>query len=437
MGLERGHEGWTVWRGLLLGLLWARAQISARIPTFGLLGLAAWATTFYFARRLYYFDLERLTGLHVSRQVLIGRDFVNVWTGGLLARLGDLGVIYDVPAYRFVLRKAMELGGIYAYSYPPHTLLLAVPFSLFSYPVALALWTAVGAALFCHAARPYLSRVRLPMLVALILPGSLVNIWAGHYGFLVGALALYGWRWLDTHPRRAGIIFGIMTIKPHLGVLVALVLLLRRDWTAIGWAAATTGALALVSGSLFGFGLWPVYVLKTLLFQADLFTGEVTRSFHHMMPTTSAAILLLGYSETTAKFWQAASALIAVAVVIEAFRRRVDTLDLGLIASTAVFLVVPYAFNYDMTVVSLAALVFLARASEWEGFWTRLGLQTVLAIGFVLPLALPWLGQQDVVIGPVVLALMLGGQLMIAVGSPWERKRTVAMSLADRQPISA
>src|SRR3546814_9252230 len=98
-------------------------------------------------------------------------------------------------------------------------------------------------------------------------------------------------------------------------VLVALVLLLRRDWTAIGWAAATTGALALVSGSLFGFELWPVYVLKTLLFQADLFTEEVTRSFHHMMPTTSAAILLLGYSETAAKFWQAASALIAVAVV--------------------------------------------------------------------------------------------------------------------------
>src|SRR3546814_15366115 len=115
-----------------------------------------------------------------------------------------------------------------------------------------------------------------------------------------------------------------------------------------------------------------------------------------MMPTTSAAILLLGYSETTAKFWQAASALIAVAVVIEAFRRRVDTLDLGLIASTAVFLVVPYAFHYDMTVVSLAALVFLARASEWDGFWTRLGLQKVLATGFLLPPALPLPGQPAV-----------------------------------------
>src|SRR3546814_8647376 len=105
-----------------------------------------------------------------------------------------------------------------------------------------------------------------------------------------------------------------MTIKPHLGVLVALVLLLRRDWTAIGWAAATTGALARVSGSLFGFDLWPVYVLKTLLFQADLFREEVTRWFINMMPPTSAAILLLAYSKPAAKFWQGATALIAVAV---------------------------------------------------------------------------------------------------------------------------
>src|SRR3546814_16792477 len=94
MDLERGHEGWTVWRGLLLGLLWARAQISARIPTFGMLGVAAWATTFYFVRRLSHFDLERPNGLHVSRQVMNGRDFENGWAGGLLARLGALGVSY-------------------------------------------------------------------------------------------------------------------------------------------------------------------------------------------------------------------------------------------------------------------------------------------------------------------------------------------------------
>src|SRR3546814_14744260 len=75
MDLERGHEGWTVWRGLLLGLLWARAQISARIPTFGLLGVAAWATTFYFARRPYHFDLERSEERRVGKEcVSTGRS---------------------------------------------------------------------------------------------------------------------------------------------------------------------------------------------------------------------------------------------------------------------------------------------------------------------------------------------------------------------------
>src|SRR3546814_9364438 len=63
--------------------------------------------------------------------------------------------------------------------------------------------------------------------------------------------ALYGGRWLDEHPQRAGIIFGIMTFKPHLGVLIALALLVRREWTAIGYAAATTAVLAVLSGTVF------------------------------------------------------------------------------------------------------------------------------------------------------------------------------------------
>src|SRR3546814_2366786 len=100
MDLERGHEGWTVWRGLLLGLLWARAQISARILTFGLLGVAAWATTFYFARRLYHFDLERLTGLHVSRQVLFGRAFAN---GRSEEHTSDIQSLMRIPYSVFCL----------------------------------------------------------------------------------------------------------------------------------------------------------------------------------------------------------------------------------------------------------------------------------------------------------------------------------------------
>src|SRR3546814_1090630 len=80
-------------------------------------------------------------------------------------------------------------------------------------------------------------------------------------GLLVGALALAGCRLLDDRPRAAGILFGLMTIKPHLGILIALVLLVQRCWTAIIYAALTFGALFLVSSALFGFNTWSVYLL--------------------------------------------------------------------------------------------------------------------------------------------------------------------------------
>src|SRR3546814_9596417 len=83
-------------------------------------------------------------------------------------------------------------------------------------------------------------------------------------GLLVGALALAGCRLLDDRPRAAGILFGLMTIKPHLGILIALVLLVQRRWTAIIYAALTFGALFLVSSALFGFNTWSVYLLHTL-----------------------------------------------------------------------------------------------------------------------------------------------------------------------------
>lgn len=392
-------------------------KLDAAFPRFGLIGAISWVIAFWLGWKLLAYDFSHLKGLHVSPQVLIGRDFINVWTGGTLSRLGDTSVIYDISGYRFVLIKAMQLGGIYAYSYPPQTLLLAVPFSYFSYTTALALWTILGAGLFMHAARPYLATARLPMVVALVLPASIVNIWAGHYGFLVGALGLYGWRYLDKQPLIAGIFFGLLTIKPHLGVLIAMMLVFRREWVAIGTAIATTAALVAISSLFFGFELWPIYLFKTLFFQADLFT-DITRAFHHMMPTTSAAFLILGFSEFTTKILQAISAAYAVAIVIQAWRLKVNTLDLGLIATVAVFLVVPYAFNYDLTVVSLAAIIFWARAENWVDHKARTLIRLIFAFAMLMPLTIPILGRDEIVIGPLILILMLGAALLVASQPP-------------------
>src|SRR3546814_186086 len=110
----------------------------------------------------------------------------------------------------------------------------------------------------------------------------------------------------------------------------------------------------------------------------------------------------MGASPVLARTGQAITAIYAVAIIVIASRRQVATTDLGLIASTAVFLVLPYAFNYDMTIVSLAVLVFAARQDHRYSTTER----WIFAISFLLPLLLAP-GQHYIVFGPLVLSALL------------------------------
>ncbi len=51
-------------------------------------------------------------------------------------------------------------------------------------------------------------------------------------------------------------LFGILTIKPQLGILLPVVLLLERRWLTIASAAVTTAVLVGLTGMLFGWHIW-------------------------------------------------------------------------------------------------------------------------------------------------------------------------------------
>src|SRR5206468_6161867 len=103
---------------------------------------------------------------------------------------------------------------------------LGVPLALLPYPVALIVWSAIGAALFMVAARPWLPR-GFPVWLASLTPAALLNFYTGQYGLLVGALWLMTFDKLGRRDGQAGITAGLLTIKPHLGVILGLVLLRR------------------------------------------------------------------------------------------------------------------------------------------------------------------------------------------------------------------
>jgi alpha-1,2-mannosyltransferase len=337
----------------------------------------------------------------VGAGTLLGRDFVNVYTAGHLVMGGPLQDIYDVHAYR-LYQQALFGGAVlgHNYSYAPVSFFYVWLFAPFPYLGALALWLGLTGAAFAAAARPYLRGAGLPAWLALILPASLMNIWAGHYGFLFGALWLAAWRLLERRPRTAGLLVGLMIVKPHLALLMPLVLARRGAWTAFLFAALTAAGLVLASGLIFGWSYWTAWLGSTLFAQAAMI-GDTDQFFLRMMPTVAPSLLLAGLPSWAAWTVQVVSALAAAACLWRFLPREPE--QAGLATACATLLVLPYAFVYDMTLVSVAAALVLSRPGwELRPLW-----RAVSVLAFLLPVLAVPLGDAGVPLGPPLIAFLL------------------------------
>ncbi|WP_114952896.1 glycosyltransferase family 87 protein [Sphingosinicella terrae] len=340
-------------------------------------------------------------GLSIGGQALWGRDFVNVYTSGSLILQGRLDALYDVDAYRLVQQELFgDALRQHNYSYPPVTLLYTWLFALLPYPAALCVWLGGTAFLFLRAARPYLGAAGLNGWLALLAPASLINIWAGHYGFLIGALWLSAWSLLPRRPALAGVLIGLMIVKPHLAVLAPLVLLWRREWIAIAAAGATVLLLVSLSLLLFGPALWFTYVTETIGYQAAM-VDDLGTFFLLMMPTVTPAMAMFGVPSGLALTVQIAVAVCAVTALLKAMPR--DPAEACLATATATFLVLPYGFAYDMTVVGISGLVLFRHSLEGSSPLSRL----TFAIVALAPILVLYLNLVDTPVGPLLLAFQL------------------------------
>jgi len=360
----------------------------------------AFVGVFFFLR-----DFLRLDGLTVAHEVMWGRDFINVWTAGHILREGKIEILYDLAAYhRFQEALIGTVLGRHNFSYPPLTLPLTLPFAYLPYLAALAAWLVSTGGLFVYAARPFLKDSRLSAWAALATPAAIVNIWAGHYGFLIGAIWLAAWHALDNHPRRAGILFGLLAIKPHIAVLVPIVLMLRRQWRVCAIAAATVGVLVALSIVFFGIAPWREYLTVTTGQQARMI--DAGRAFFHMMSTSTAtAMLQLGAPWALAMAAQSAMAALGLCFVVVAARSQATTASLAFLTATATFLVLPYAFNYDLTVVTLGAALLMTR--NWQNLNTAE--QCMVVAGFLSA----QIGMFLAAFGAPIMPLMLAGLALV------------------------
>jgi alpha-1,2-mannosyltransferase len=368
-----------------------------------------WIVGSLLSLQLFYTDYTHSDGGRLEGKAFWGRDFVNLWGGGHYLREGGASAIYDVAAYRDFIAALFGPLKPHNYSYPPVTFPIAEALSMLPYGIALAVWLLGTGALFVWAARSWWPREWHSPWLALLTPAALMNVWAGHYGFLIGTLFLMGWKALgERRDGRSGIWFGLILVKPHLALLVPLVLLLRRRWAAIA-AGAVTGTL-LIGATALAYGIQPWTDWLILGGGKQLSLLDAGGSFYGFMSTSLAtAILRFSDDMTLALTAQAVLAFAAMAGLVAAALRRAPIPDLALLTATATFLVLPYAFNYDLMVVTIAAL----------RLWVEPGATRAHRAAAILGFIAPQIGMLVAPLGwpltPLMLAALFAGQLDIAL----------------------
>jgi hypothetical protein len=157
-------------------------------------------------------------------------------------------------------------------------------------------------------------------------------------------------------------------IKPQLGLLLPLLLLLDRNWTAILAACATAALLVLASVAAFGWQPWIDYVNLTVPYQgrvlAEFGAGD---AYPAMMLSAFAGARVIGMSASAAWAAHAPFALAAFVLLAMILRNSRDDAVRFAALLLATFLAVPYTFNYDAgaLVIACAALAVRSR-NEWR-----------------------------------------------------------------------
>ena len=255
--------------------------------------------------------------------------------------------------------------------------MLLAPLGGLSLPIAYAVFMIGSAAAFLAAMTLGRARDWRWWIGAIAAPASGIVLVSGQSGFLTGALAIGGFRLAASRPILAGVLCGLISVKPQLGVMIPVALLAARNFRALLSGAATVLAGAALSGLSFGWDVWPAWAHQL----ADYANGYPVAL--DLMPTVYAGALLAGAPRALGLGLQGVAALIVVVIVWRASRQGIDERAAAL-ALVGTFLATPHAFNYDMPMTTAAIVAFfVARGDAGRGL--RLGELVAAALTFALP----------------------------------------------------
>ncbi len=285
---------------------------------------------------------------------LFKRDFCQFWAAGWLVDHRQIATLFHPARFQaWVIQRFPFLTGHYRWGYPPGMALLMAPLGILS---PLAAWIALmlgGIALLVTALGVVFGRQKLGLIVVILLASPICwdTLLVGQNAFYTGALIVFGFGLLERRSWLAGIAFGLLTVKPPLGLLAPVAMLAAGAWRGM-IAAALTGLTLAALAALAMPQAWPWFIAHTM----PEMTAYLQRPY---LPTPSQAYMAspfyaaegLHLAHRVAWLFQITMSVVAAMAMAMLWRVPAETAaarDARMLASAALCLVAtPYLHVYD------------------------------------------------------------------------------------------
>ncbi len=308
----------------------------------------------------------------------LGSDFFQEWIGGRIWLSEHRSQLYDASYYQKIQHDSQTTGfdwpadQYYPMVYPPFYYLLVSPLATLEYHRATMVWLmilgAIAAAtvfVFTHYFEPATNHWGKCLLALVTFYPFLISLNMGQKSVLL-LLILCLTYLLLFHQRKflAGAVFGLIAFKPHLGLLIGLVMLLKGQWRFVAGSTATLSLLAALSG-IAGPDLCRDYFWQCL--SMTHYSQHGGYRLYDAQNLAGVVELMIGGPSSTA--WLIWSLLTGMVVALSwralpghlDFRSRRFALQYsGLVIAT--ILLSPHFYTYDLTILllPLALMVFAA-----------------------------------------------------------------------------
>ncbi len=305
-------------------------------------------------------------------------DYFAFWSFSKFIHAYPASSIYDNPMLEH-LQNSLH-GVVFPYLYHPAMMLLIWPLATLPYGVGLVACLCLG--LLGYVVSIGLAdRNEAAIVAALVAPSTLWTSLCGQTALFGAALLFGGFRLLPRQPVLAGLLFGLLTYKPQLAFLVPIALVAGRQWRCLFSMGVCAALFMLASVAAYGVAVWGAWLHDLPALARTVSNNMLV--LYPLMVTVTSNLLAFGMPAADADMVQLVVALAACASVCWCARSGAGMLCAAAVA-IATFLTTPYAFGYDLPLLTGAVIVVATDRYKRSGsfaFWEIM----VLLAGFLLP----------------------------------------------------